>query len=89
MQKQRANTSNQEPFDLSIWIANKLGLDTLITEEKSRLDELILAFRKAGFRTRELVESIDNESIDAINSELTEGNKLKLGEKRALKGIVQ
>ena len=47
------------------------------------------AFDKAGFRTRELVESLDLEAADAINSELPEGKKLKLGEKRALKGIAQ
>ncbi len=75
---------NPEPFDLASWIADKMGLNTAREYHKQRLEELLDAFDKAGFRIRELVESFDKEAIDAINSELPEGKKLKLGEIRAL-----
>ena len=82
--QQIANISKEETFDLSAWRVNRLGLNVNSECEMNRLNELMAAFRKAGFRTRELVESNDNESIDAINSELTEEMKLKGGEKRDL-----
>jgi hypothetical protein len=82
--QQMSTALNPEPFNLDTWIANRLGLDLNSEEEKNRLNELMVAFRKAGFRTKELVESFDKEAIDAINSELPEGKKLKLGEVRAL-----
>jgi glycerophosphoryl diester phosphodiesterase len=78
--QQMSTALNPEPFNLDTWIANRLGLDLNSEEEKNRLNELMVAFRKAGFRTKELVESFDKEAIDAINSELPEGKKLKLGE---------
>jgi len=80
-----ASTSNQESFDLSTWIANKLGLDVQIAEEKTRLIELAAAFRKAGYRTREIVNTIDDEAISDINAKLPEDRKLEGGEKRGLK----
>ncbi len=78
-------TLNQEPFDLGTWIANKLGLNIEIEEEKNRLNELVLAFRKAGYRTREIVNTIDDEAISDINAKLPEDRKLEGGEKRGLK----
>jgi hypothetical protein len=66
-----------------------LGLNTAREYHKQRLEELVEAFDKAGYRTRESLSLIDDEVIDDINMELQEGKKLKGGEKRALKGIVQ
>jgi hypothetical protein len=82
-------TLNPEPFDLSSWIANKLGLNTAREYHKQRLEELVDAFDRAGYRTRESLGLIDDEVIEDINMELPEGKKLKGGEKRALKGIAQ
>jgi hypothetical protein len=75
---------NQERFDLNAWIGCKLGLNTERKYHKERLEELIEAFDRAGFRTRELVESLDKEAIEAINSKLPEEKKLEVGEIRAL-----
>jgi hypothetical protein len=66
-----------------------MGLDVQIEEEKNRLNELVPAFRKAGYRTRETVSFIDDEVLKDIDMELPEGKKLKGGEKRALKGIAK
>jgi hypothetical protein len=79
-------TLNQEPFDLANWIANQMGLDVQIEEEKNRLNELVPAFRKAGFRTLNSVSRIGATGITAINSELKEmGYKeLKVGEELSL-----
>jgi hypothetical protein len=60
-----------------------LGLNIEIEEEKNRLNELVLAFRKAGYRKHEAVQSFDDDDLSAIDSELE--NKLKTGEKKLLK----
>jgi hypothetical protein len=84
--QQMITTSNQEPFDLAVWIANKLGLNVEREDHKSRLDELIEAFDKAGFRTLRSVSRIDERGIAAINSELKMigKNELKVGEELSL-----
>jgi uncharacterized protein len=87
--KQTASHSKQEPFDLSSWIANKLGLNIAREHHKQRLEELVDAFDRAGYRTREIVNTIDDEAISDINSKLPEDRKLEGGEKRALKRIAQ
>jgi hypothetical protein len=74
---------NQEPFDLAIWIANQLGLNVEIEEEKNRLNELVLAFRKAGYRKLDAVQVLDDDDLSGIDTELE--NKLKPGEKKLLK----
>jgi hypothetical protein len=74
---------SQEPFNLRAWIVNKLGLDINSEEEKSRLNELTVAFRKAGYRKLDAVQGLDNEDLAGIDSELE--NKLKPGEKKLLK----
>jgi hypothetical protein len=76
---------NQEPFDLASWIADKLGLNTAREYHKQRLEELIDAFDKTGYRTREIVNRIDDEAISDINAKLPEDRKLEGGEKRGLK----
>jgi hypothetical protein len=53
------------------------------------LEELVDAFDRAGYRTREIVNTIDDEAISDINSKLPEDRKLEGGEKRALKRIAQ
>jgi len=78
-----ASTSNQEPFDLSAWLVNRLGLDVNSEDEKNRLNELIAAFRKAGYRKLDAVQILDNEDLAGIDSELE--SKLKPGEKKLLK----
>jgi hypothetical protein len=65
-------TLNQEPFDLANWIANQMGLDVQIEEEKNRLNELVLAFRKVGYRTLKAVKKINNVAIDSISKQLRE-----------------
>jgi hypothetical protein len=81
--QQMITSLNQELFDLSAWIANKLGLNSQVEEEKNRLNELVSAFRKAGYRKHEAVQSFDDDDLSAIDSELE--NKLKTGEKKLLK----
>ena len=63
-----------------------MGLDVNSEKEKNRLDELIVAFRSAGFRTLSSVSRIDARAIVAINSELKAlgKNELKLGEELSL-----
>jgi hypothetical protein len=78
-------TLNPEPFDLASWIADKLGLNTAREYHKPRLEELIDAFDEAGYRTREIVNTIDDEAISDINAKLPEDRKLESGEKRGLK----
>jgi hypothetical protein len=77
---------NQEPFDLANWIANQMGLDVQIEEEKNRLNELVLAFRKVGYRTLKAVKKINNVAIDSINNQLREKGceELQEGEKACL-----
>ena len=81
-----ATTSNQEPFDLGVWIADKLGLNIQIEEEENRLNELVAAFRKAGFRTLKAVKKINNAAVDSINKQLRgkEFEELNDGEKACL-----
>jgi hypothetical protein len=87
--QQMPTSFNQEPFDLSTWIAGKLGLNIERENHKRRLEELTEAFDKAGYRTRETLNFIDDEVINDVNMELLDGKKLKGGEKRALKGTSQ
>jgi hypothetical protein len=84
--QQMITTLNQEPFDLASWIANQMGLDVQIEEEKNRLNELISAFRKAGYRTLKAVKKINNVAIDSINKQLREKGceELQEGEKACL-----
>jgi len=63
-----------------------LGLNIERGDHTSRLDELIEAFDKAGFRTLRSVSRIDERGIAAINSELKMigKNELKVGEELSL-----
>jgi protein-arginine kinase len=74
---------NQEPFDLSAWIVNRLGIDFNSEEEKRRLNELIVAFKKAAYRKYDAVQMLDDDDLAAIDSKLE--NKLEQGEKKLFK----
>jgi hypothetical protein len=76
-------TLNPEPFDLSSWIANKLGLNIEREDHKRRLEELKEAFDKAGYRKFDAVQVLDDDDLSGIDIELQ--NKLKPGEKKLLK----
>jgi len=76
----------QEQFDLSAWLVNRLGLDVNSEKENNRLEELVVAFREAGFRTLRSVSRIDERAIAAINSKLKAigKNELELGEELSI-----
>ncbi len=83
MQKQIANTSKEEPFDLSVWIVNKLGLNTARQDHKQRLEELVEVFDRAGYRKYDAFQMLDDDELAAIDSKLE--NKLEQGEKKLFK----
>jgi hypothetical protein len=60
-----------------------LGLELNSEEEKRRLNELIVAFKKAGYRKYDAVQMLDDDDLEAIDFELE--NKLKQGEKKLFK----
>jgi hypothetical protein len=84
--QQMTTNLNPEPFDLSSWIANKLGLNTTREYHKQRLEELVDAFDRAGFRTLKSVSRIDERAVAAINSKLKAIGKseLEVGEELSL-----
>jgi hypothetical protein len=84
--QQMSTALNPEPFDLSSWIANKLGLNTAREYHKQRLEELVDAFDRAGFRTLKSVSRIDERAVVAINSKLKAIGKseLEVGEELSL-----
>jgi hypothetical protein len=63
-----------------------LGLNTEKENHRKRLEELVDAFDRAGFRTLKSVSRIDERAVAAINSELKAIGKseLKVGEELSL-----